>query len=280
MKDYHIHPSYSADAEGSIDEYCKAALESGIDEICFTTHLDADPERDDCYVMVNGKRVDVHSSSWFEDYESEIRTAGDTYQGQGLKVRMGVEVDMYHGVVEDLPETFHKVDFDMIIGSVHLIDHLAVTLPEEAAKIFRKYDSEQLGALYFGLLNDMMETGVFDILGHIDIYRRHGEDYYDERIHDLWRPHIDNLARKMLKYNVGFEINTSSWRRGQEQPLPARPIIEALLERNVISVTVGSDAHFPIDLGSGIDRAYTLLKDCDLESITTFSLRKAKPVPL
>ena len=280
MKDYHVHPSYSADAQGSIDAYCMAALEKGIDEICFTTHLDADPERDDCYVMVDGQRVDVYLSSWFEDYATEIRTAGDTYLGRGLKVKMGVEVDMYHGVAEDLPDAFHRTDFDMVIGSVHLIDHLAVTVPEEAARIFQKYDSQQLGTLYYGLLNDMTETGMFDILGHIDIYRRYGEDHYDEAIHDLWNPHINDLAHKMLKHGVGFEINTSSWRRGQKEPLPARKIIGALLERGVETVTVGSDAHCPRDLGSGIEQAYRLLRECGLQSVSTFSHGEIEFVPI
>jgi histidinol-phosphatase (PHP family) len=280
MKDYHIHPSYSIDAEGSIDAYCMKALERGIDEICFTTHLDADPHRDDCFVVLDGKRVSVHSAAWFEDYEATIRKAGDDYGERGLDVRMGVEVDLYNGVVDDLPEAFHKTEFDMVVGSVHLIDHLAVSLPDEAAQIFHKYNSQELGELYFGLLTDMIETRLFDILGHLDIYRRYGEDHYDQEIHHLWKPHIDDLTKEMSKLNVGFEINTSAWRKGQKEPMPARPIIEALAERGITRVTVGSDAHTPNDLGYGIDRAYDLLRDCGFETISIFSNRKASIVPI
>ncbi|MFX1367616.1 MAG: PHP domain-containing protein, partial [Promethearchaeota archaeon] len=183
MKDYHIHPSYSIDAKGSIDEYCSIALQRELDEICFTTHLDADPKRDDCFAVLGGRRVSVQSSGWLEDYENTIRQAGDAYQQSGLEVKLGVEVDLYRGVVEDLPESFHNTDFDMIVGSVHLVDHLAVSLPEEADRIFQKYDSQQLGTVYYGLLFDMIETGFFDVLGHLDIYRRFGESHYGQEIH-------------------------------------------------------------------------------------------------
>ncbi len=274
MKDYHVHPSYSIDAEGSIDEYCRMALQREIDEICFTTHLDADPQRDDCFVVLGGKRVSVQSSGWLEDYENTIRQAGDAYQQSGLEVKLGVEVDLYQGVVEDLPESFHKTDFDMIVGSVHLVDHLAVSLPEEANRIFQRYDSQQLGTVYYGLLFDMIDTGFFDILGHLDIYRRFGESHYGQEIHHLWKTHIEELAGKMSQFGVGFEINTSAWRKGQKEAMPTRPIIEALLERGVTTVTVGSDAHAPKDVGFGVSRAYSLLRACGKETVSAFSNRR------
>ena len=79
MFDYHIHPNYSIDADGEIEEFCRAALNAGLKEIAFTTHLDTDRVADDCYVNVKGKRVDVSSSEWFEDYELTIRNAGEHF---------------------------------------------------------------------------------------------------------------------------------------------------------------------------------------------------------
>jgi histidinol-phosphatase (PHP family) len=215
--------------------------------------------RDDSYVMVRGERVSVHDPSWFEDYENHIRTLGDEYASKKLNVRLGVEVDMYPGVIEDLPEAFHRTDFDLVIGSVHLIDHKAISLKEEAYDIFKKYGLEQVGNIYYDLIKDMLKTDLFDILGHLDIYRRYGEEFFGPEIHSLWKPHLDDLCRLMKSRGVGFEINTSSLRRGVVEPMPEREIVRAMRDRGINAVTVGSDAHRPSEVGSGITDALELL---------------------
>jgi len=270
MIDYHIHPSYSNDARGSMEEFCKAAVQKGLQEICFTTHLDADPVRQDGFVTVRGEKVSIYSQDWLEDYESSIRTAGDAFEEQDLKVKLGVEVDLYPGVVEQLPEAFHSTNFDLVIGSVHLIDHKAISLKEEALEIFREYELSELGDHYYSLIMDSLESGLFDIVGHLDIYRRYGEVYYGEDIHSLWEPHLEELSRSMKMHEVGFEVNTSSWRRGLKEPMPATPLIQALLKRGIDIVTVGSDAHGPEEVGSGIDGAIEILRKSGLQAVSLF----------
>jgi histidinol-phosphatase (PHP family) len=278
MIDYHIHPSYSADARGSVEEFCKVAVQKGLQEICFATHLDADPVREDGFVMVRGEKVSIYSPDWLEDYESSIRTAGDAFEEQNLKVKLGVEVDLYPGVVEQLPEAFHSTDFDLVIGSVHLVDHKAISLKEEAIDIFRKYELGELGNHYYGLIMDSVESGLFDIIGHLDIYRRYGEAYYGEDIHALWEPHIEELSRRMKTHEVGFEVNTSSWRRGLNEPMPATSLIQALLTRGIDIVTVGSDAHGPEEVGSGIDEAIAVLRKSGLQAVSGFYRRLPFPI--
>lgn len=280
MMDYHIHPAYSADAQGSLDDFCRAALEKKLREICFTTHLDSDPVRDDSYVMVRGKRVDVHDPSWFDDYENHIRTLGEEYAGKGLSVRLGVEVDMYPGVIEDLPDAFHDAHFDLVIGSVHLIDHKAISLKEEAYDIFKKYGLEQVGNIYFDLIKDMLKTGVFDILGHLDIYRRYGEDFFGPDIHSLWEPHVDDLCRLMKARGVGFEINTSSLRKGFTEPMPEHKIVRAMFERGINTVIVGSDAHRPSEVGSGIPDALNLLRNIGFKDVAAFNKRSSMKIAI
>jgi histidinol-phosphatase (PHP family) len=280
MMDYHIHPPYSADAEGSMEEFCNAALEKGLREICFTTHLDSDPIRDDSYVMVRGERVNVHDPSWFEDYENHIRGLGDEYAPRGLNVRLGVEVDLYQGVIEELPNAFHSTEFDLVIGSVHLIEHQAISLKEEAYSIFKKYGLEQVGNIYFELIKDMLETGLFDIIGHLDIYRRYGEAYFGPEIHSLWKPHVDDLCGRMKANGVGYEINTSSLRRGLAEPMPEREIVEAMHERGIKAVTIGSDAHHPSEVGGRITNALELLRSNGINELAVFSKRKSKKIPI
>ncbi len=269
MIDYHIHPDYSIDAEGSIDEFCQAAIRAGLREIAFTTHLDTDPLTNDCIVNVRGKVVDVHSRAWFEDYEVSIRDAEDKYADEGLVVLMGAELDIYPEIASNLSEGFLSAGWDLIIGSVHLIDHLAISKKEDAAVIYSRYTAAELGDLYFSTLRDTVQTSLVNVLGHIDLYRRFGEQAYGDEIYELWKPHIIELAQKMNRYGVGFEINTSSWRKGQREPHPSLEIIRALTGNGVSVVTIGSDSHRPEDVGYGIRRAAQVLRDCcDLQPST------------
>ena len=55
--DCHVHPDFSLDASGTIEEYCEKALQIGLKGICFTSHFDIDPERKeiDAFMRVKGK---------------------------------------------------------------------------------------------------------------------------------------------------------------------------------------------------------------------------------
>lgn len=279
MFDYHIHPNYSIDAEGEVDEFCQAALDVGLKEIAFTTHLDTDRVAEDCYVNVRGKRVDISSSTWLEDYEATIRTAGDCYKEQGLQVLLGVEIDCFPGVQEELPERFYSTEFDLIIGSVHLIDHIAISANGKAEAAFRKYSVDELGEKYFSIVLDSIDLELFDILGHLDLYRRYGEVFYGDSIHELWKPYLKELTRKMLSKGIGFEVNTSSLRRGMHQPMPEEQIIRALREEGIDTVTVGSDAHTPLDVGKGIAIAFDMLKYVGFDGLTCYRRRRPTKVP-
>jgi histidinol-phosphatase (PHP family) len=274
MFDYHIHPAYSIDAEGSVEEFCQSALRSGLTEIAFTTHLDTDTTTDDCYVMVQGERMDTLSGEWLEDYEVTIRTAGDRYKDQGLKVLLGVEVDYIPNVESVLPEQFYSTDFDIILGSAHLVDHIAISAGDRAQAAFKKHSIEELGKKYYNLLLDAIETGLFDIMSHLDLYRRFGQIFYGERIREIWKPFLDDLAAMMRKYGVGFEINTSPLRRGLSDPMPEENIIRALKDADVVTVTIGSDAHTPNDVGAGVEKAIQILKKIGFSSIASFDHRK------
>jgi histidinol-phosphatase (PHP family) len=272
MIDLHVHPNYSIDAEGSIIEFCEEAIDKNLEIICFTTHLDTGPGRKDCFVRVKGAKVHVLSNEWLQDYESTIKLADETYHE--LKVLLGVEVDLYPGVEQNLPDGFHDTDFDLIIGSVHLMDGNAISLEDEAYEIFKKHELQDLGERYYTLLIDSVETGMYDILGHIDIYRRYGEKFYGQSIHSIWKPYIRKLVKKMKKYDVGFEINTSTWRKGLAHPMPERALIQELANLGVDIVTIGSDAHSPSQVGDNIDRAIVLASQCGIKEITVFERRQ------
>lgn len=275
MIDLHIHPNYSIDAQGTLEEFCLSALKANLREICFTTHLDSAPTSSDGYVVVNGERLSVLDNRWLENYESSIRAAADSFKARGLTVLLGVEVDYYPGVAMNLPDRFHDTDFDMIMGSVHLIDGMQITTEAEAREAFEKLTLQQLGNRYYQLLVDCVETGLFNVIGHMDVYRRYGERFYGPDIHSIWPPYVKDLAASMRRQRVGFEVNTSSWRKGMEQPMPETSLIKALSKEGIKTVTIGSDSHNPNDVGAGSEKAARMIVDCGFPTVSSFRKKRA-----
>jgi histidinol-phosphatase (PHP family) len=255
-----------------VDQFCAAALSANLREIGFATHLDTDTAAGDAYVVVNGRRVESASDGWLWDYESTVRAAGDRFAGD-LKVRLGVELDYYPGVEQELPDDFRDTGFDFVIGSVHLINHKALSVRGQANALFARYSPEMLADVYYGVLMQCVESGLCDILGHVDIYRRYGEQRWRKHVHETWRDHVAQLSQAMIRRNIGFEVNTSSWRKGLAEPMPESPLARALIQAGVSSVTVGSDAHRPEDVGSGVGRAISMLKAMGVDALTTYEHR-------
>ncbi len=272
--DYHIHPNYSLDASGAVEEFCKSATRIGLEEIAFTTHVDTNPETDDYFVLVDGKKVDVRSNYWLEHYEAIVREVGTKYEQQDLTVRLGAEIDLYPGVAANLPDNFYYTPFDLIIGSVHLIDHVAISTEDGAREIFSRYSPSELADIYFPLLLDALDERLIDIVGHLDIYRRYGREHYGEEIGSIWEPYLDELVSKMKSQKLGFEVNTSTWRKGMEQPMPSAKIVKELVESGVDVVTTGSDAHRPQDVGYGIERAKRMIQSFGIRDAARFDSSK------
>ena len=124
--------------------------------------------------------------------------------------------------------------------------------------------------------------GLFDILGHLDIYRRYGEEYYGPNIREIWKPYVKALVDTMKRHDVGFEVNTSSWRMGLSEPMPETLLAHELVKRGIRNVTVGSDSHSPATLGEGVQRAYGMIYGIGLSEVATFSHRKVthRKIPL
>lgn len=77
MFDFHVHSSFSEDCEVAMEDMVKAAIEKGIQELCFTEHIDKDyPDRDWTFDLDLNK------------YRLKIREMQSAF-GHKIKVRKG-----------------------------------------------------------------------------------------------------------------------------------------------------------------------------------------------
>jgi len=138
---------------------------------------------------------------------------------------------------------------------------------------------------YFGALCELIDTGLYDALSHIELIRKFdqrnqaGHSVYFHDVEDLY----DRLARdaieKAAAANLAIEINVS----GMARPI-GRPFISQSLLNHAVAcgapICVGSDAHLPEHVGAYFDEAERMLESAGCDTLVTFNNRKQIPYKL
>lgn len=255
MIDYHIHPDYSIDAEPfSMHTYCEKALLLGLKEICFTTHCEFDILRQqlDWYVRCRGEIVPMHPPEWLEYYFEDALKCREMFKASGLNVKVGLEAGYDLGLDKLISKIVNSYPFDFVIGSVHCLDHCAISSGRESAGYYSGKNLIEMAGSYYKTLTEAVKSGLFDVVGHLDIYRRHGTRFFGQAVNDIYREYIADVLKLMASKGMGLELNTSSLRQGQGDFYPAIGILRAALDAGVENFTIGSDCHRIEELGQGV----------------------------
>lgn len=266
MLDYHVHPDFSPDAEGSVEEYCARAVELGLDEICFTTHYEPDPVRGKIErVRVNGQPQPV-DSDWPGGYFAAIGAARAKFPG--VTVLAGVEVGYEPGLEGIISDFLRRYPFDFVLGAIHCLDHISITSGDELDRFKSEYMSrgpESVAERYFHHLRAAAGCQLFNCLAHLDVYRKYIEPLFDQRFGATAESLLPSVLKFVAESGTGIEVNTSALRRGNAEPYPELRILKLARDAGIGVFTTGSDAHRPADLGKGLERAVQALKGIGVE---------------
>lgn len=255
--DYHIHTLYS-DGRRALGDYLDPAVQRGIDEIGFSDH------------------VHFEKASWSMDitnlpkYLNEINTMrhADT-----IRVKAGLEVDFVPSKANGLIQAIRKHDFDYLMGSVH---HLGDWLIDSDRHLYRWKDAnvDQVYKQYFTLVQDMAESRLFDIVGHLDLTKKFGFRPKED-LTDLMQETVQIIG----KSNMCVEVNTGGLRKPCHEVYPSPNLLKMCFDHG-IPVTLGSDAHQPEDVGADFDQAINLLRKTGYTEIVRFNKRTKETVEL
>jgi histidinol-phosphatase (PHP family) len=278
MIDYHIHTEHSVDARGSLRAYCDQALRIGLKEICFTNHCELDPERNDNLIRLDGAMVPI-TRDRIAALQTEIRDVADAYRSQGLIIRCGIEV----GYFEDIEPRFHELtqglEFDFVIGSIHCLKHVCIDSSKEYRPYFEQRTASDLLEEYYCALEQLVKSGLFDSVGHIDVYKKYGYGFYGEKIGNFPVDQVRHVFELIARCDMTFEINTAGLRRVNEI-YPAPVIMECARDAGARKLTIGSDAHCPEDLGRGLADGMAYARSFGYDAVYGFSKRKGYKVPI
>jgi len=281
LVDYHVHPAYSADAIGTVEEYCLSALELGVSEIGFTPHFDIHPWEENT-ALVNGREVPM-TSDWLSIYQQEVRSARELFEPKGLKLRIGVEIGYTPEVETAIRENLSQYDFDFIIGSVHILDGLIVTETHDSTQYFADKSPAQVCEAYFTSVEAAVNSGLFDIIGHLDIYKRYGLSKLGPELVGTCLDSIMSVLNLIAAAGVGLEVNASGYRHGTGEPYPGLEILKLAREAGLEILTVSTDSHRIYQYAENVEnlkKSIALAKAASFTEFATFTERKVKLVRL
>ncbi|MEG0392220.1 MAG: histidinol-phosphatase HisJ family protein [Anaerovoracaceae bacterium] len=263
MYDYHTHTSFSDDCDSPMEEMILGAIKKGIKEIVITDHLDPEyPDPEFPFVID------------FDQYLASIEQCREKY-GQQIKILQGIELGIQHGkATEECNAVASSIPFDFIIGSFHCFNGMDLFTTNYKAMEQEKI----LPAYYEYMYRCLKEFNQYDVLGHFNVIDRY---LYFKPDYQNAMEIIEAILQHIIAQGKGIEVNTSSYRYGMgERTTPSREILTLYKDLGGEILTIGSDAHRPMDLAYGLDRAAALAKSCGFKYFTTFEQRKPTMLPL
>jgi len=283
IPDYHVHPDFGFDARGSIRDYAQAAVAKGLEEICFTTHLDLDPVRAprEGWVKVNGAKKPNTDPGWVKSYLEEIEVARELFSKAPLRIKAGLEVD-YFPEVEILLEPFLSFPWDFLLASVHCINHLAVAGEKEGAQLLSVMSPAQVAREFAAQAKRAIASGFFNGLAHLDYFKRLRRPGFKEKFLNALKPYLEEILVLLRETGMALEINTRGVTKyGLREPFPGPEIISLAASLGLEVITLGSDSHNPYELAQDFGEGVSLATKAGLNKVYTFKggkIERAFPI--
>lgn len=265
MIDYHIHTHLCRHAEGTPEEYVKAARKRGLREIGFADHFPLSA------IGVTPRTQVTMDEDELELYFKMVRQVSDT---DGIIVKTGIELDYVPGKTIKQANELKEYPFDYIIGSIHFMDDWDFTHPCYSGE-FEERSINDVYERYFSLVCEACSSGLFDIIGHVDVVKKF--DYRPEK--SFLNPFYGEVARVLRNMGICLEVNTSGLDELVSEIYPGRELIEICVQKGV-KLVLGSDAHSPEQVGRHFPQALEILQDLGIKETVVFEGRKGSLRPL
>lgn len=266
--DLHTHHVRCGHANGTIEDYIKAGIEAGLQAIGISDHS---PyffhENDQPWPGIAMARSD------FANYVEEVLRLKRKYEGK-IEVLLGMESDFFPEHADVYRKAYEGVPFDYLIGSVHQVGGVSIFNRNRWKGLDERRHIEQKET-YYDLIKQSAQSGMFDILGHIDAMK----GYYPAFSDIPAAKAIDDTLRVIGQSRVSIEINTSGSTKDVGGWYPSDAILERALHFGV-NVTFGSDAHMPSRVGDEFELVKARLKEIGFKQWVFYRKREQVIVPL
>lgn len=245
--DLHNHTYLCKHATGIMEDYVQKAIDENIDVFGFSDH-------NPMHLDHRHRMLDHHK----KDYTSMFNDVKKNYEND-IKLLFAYEFDyLDYGMNTELL----KGKMDYVIGSVHFIkdimvdDTKVIELYAKRAEIFKNKNADLMWKDYFEQIKKMAKTGLFDIVGHIDLVKILT---LEEPKKDL-RLIVKDALKAIKESGMSIEINAGGLRKSVKDTYPSKKLLEEIYSYD-IPITFGSDAHEVSDIGFKKDYCESLAKE-------------------
>lgn len=260
--DYHTHSRVSPDVFSSMTEMAEAAIRQGLQEICFTDHVEP------IWFGSTAPRKTYDWAPLTEEFRAAQAAVGDR-----IRLRLGVELgdavwdlDRSQAIMARAPA------LDFVIGSIHILSErmdgrdLYSLAPRDEA------ETRACLADYLGQIQRLARWGGFHVLGHLTLPLRYLNENRGMHVSfDGFEAEMEAIFRTIIPKGIGIELNTN---RGNT-PLPDGKWLRMYRGLGGEIVTLGTDAHAPEAVGCAVREGQALLRESGFRRFCTF--RGGKP---
>ena len=268
LPDYHVHTFRCGHAGGASRDFVLQAIERGLSEIGFADHIPL-------YFLPEDRRDPklAMREDQFDGYVREVEDLREEFAGR-IAVRLGLEADYAEGHEDELARWLARAEWDLVLGSVHWVGGDWIDDPARSPARFEREGAEALYDEYYRLLALAAGTGLFDVLTHFDLPKKHGHRPAAPR------EATEGAAIAATKAaGCAIEISSAGLRKPVHEAYP-EPRLLARIVAAGIPVTFSSDAHAPAEVGWGYARTLALAQDCGVREFVTFEKRRKIRHPL
>ncbi|MCR4950625.1 MAG: histidinol-phosphatase HisJ family protein [Solobacterium sp.] len=277
LADYHIHTEFSDDSREPMQNQIERAIALGLDEICFTDHIDYGIKKDweEGNIVFRGgdgmssdpSQMDPCANVNYPEYFGKLLRMKEIYKGK-ITIRQGLEFGIQTITVDQYEKLWdrYKDQLDFILLSMHQVNNLEFwTQDFQRGKTQKEYNEE-----YYREIYEVQKVFKhYSVLAHLDLLVRYDLQgiYPFENVRDM----IAEILKLAIADGKGIEVNTSSWHYGLSDTQPSRAILKLYKDLGGKIVTIGSDAHNTKFLADHLQDAMKILKEeIGIQEICTF----------
>ena len=263
MYDQHLHTCFSYDTSpgGTPEQIINKAISLGLDGISITDHLDPLWPEDRFPSIID---LPSYEKALKQAEKTAANIAPDLFFAKGIELGL-MPVPEALSICTDAVTNF---PYDFVIASIHTSPTAPIDLPDFLDGRTVKEINEE----YYTLLFDSITMYKnYDVLGHLNAIDRYTDSYAPE---DVYMPFVDEILKLAISDGKGIEINTSAFRYGiSDRGTPSQAILNRFKELGGEIVTIGSDAHECVDVGTYLSEGAEMLRASGINQIAVFKNR-------
>ncbi|MGI6083487.1 MAG: histidinol-phosphatase [Limnochordia bacterium] len=281
--DYHVHlefDSYQSPLrleKERLLRYIEQAKAAGVDEIGISEHCYRFREFRPVFApMLSHPDLPAAVADFFrhgfvdslESYVDFLVAA----QGEGLPIKIGLEVDFLPESADMTGEILAAYPWDYVMGSVHFLGTFPVDTAPHVG--WPERDVTATYVEYFDTWKRACTSHLFDTMAHPDLLKIFGARP-PSTPHALYA----EAAEAARQGGVAVEVSSAGLRKPVGEIYPGKALLTAFRKAGV-PITIGSDAHCAEDVGRQLNDVRQWANEAGYTTITRFHNRRAGQVPL